>query len=206
MRLAPLFLACLPLAALPLVTHAETPEEFAARLEQWRQVCSDPNPDLAAGHLQSALVSGDTEARKICLRATLGSDNDDLRSTALRQVIGTLPLIRFQVTAPETGADTVVAAHTQNGLFFQAKDGNPAAGSATWQPLLADGTPHDKATGTVNVFGSDVIWAGRWSSTGRANTWRDCSLKTTLTEGNQIGGQLVCEGGTPFTVQANLLD
>jgi hypothetical protein len=199
-------IAILLLATWPMVAHAETPDEYAARLEQWRQVCSDPNPDLAAGHLQSALASGDTAARRICLRATLGSDNEDLRSTALRQVIGTLPLIRFHVTVPEAEADTLVSTHTQNGLIFQATDGNPTTGSATWQPLLANGKPHDRATGAVNVFGSDVIWAGNWTSTGNAGTWRDCSLRTTLTESSQISGQLVCGGGTPFPVQANLLD
>lgn len=206
MRLPPMLLACLPLAILPFATHAETPDEYAARLEQWRQVCSDPNPDLAAGHLQSALASGDAAARKICLRATLGSDNEDLRSTALRQVVGTLPLIRFHVTVPDGGANALVAANTQNGLFFRANDGDPAAGSATWQPLLIDGTTHDRATGAVNVFGSEVIWAGKWTSTGSANRWQDCSLRATLSEGSQVSGQLVCDGGTPFAVQANLLD
>ena len=206
MRLIPLLLASLSVVTLPIITHAQTPEEYAAGLEQWRQVCSDPNPDLAAGHLQSALASGDAAARKICLRATLGSDNEDLRSTALRQVVGTLPVIRFHVTAPEVDANALVAANTQNGLLFQAKDGDPAAGSATWQPLLIGGTIHDRATGAVNVFGSDVVWAGKWTSTGGSSVWQDCSLRATLSEGSQISGQLVCEGGTPFAVQANLLD
>lgn len=206
MRLTCLLLSCLSLATLPLVAHAETPEEYAARLEQWRQVCSDPNPDLAAGHLQSALSSGAADARRICLRATLGSDNEDLRSTALRQVIGSLPLIRFTVTAPEGHANALVVANTQNGLLFRAKDGDPGAGSAVWQPLLTNGTTDERATGTVNVFGSEVIWAGKWTTTGGAGTWQDCSLKTSLTEGSQISGQLVCKGGAALPIQANLLD
>lgn len=207
MRLVVLLLAALPFAAHPLAAPAETPEEYAARLEQWRQDCGDPNPDLAAGHLQTALASGDASARKICLRATLGSDNDDLRSTALRQVIGTLPLIRFEVTVPEADADPLISAYTRNGLLFHATEGDPTAGSATWQPLTATGVPNSKATGTVNVFGSDIIWGGIWTSTaGNSGTWRSCSLKAALSEGNRINGQLVCGSGVPFPVTANLLD
>ncbi|TJZ88741.1 hypothetical protein FA743_19845 [Paracoccus gahaiensis] len=206
MRLTSLLLICLPFFASPIIAHAETPEEYAARLEQWRQVCSDPNPDLAAGHLQSALASSDAAARKICLRATLSSDNEDLRSTALRQVVGTLPLIRFRVTFPEASANTLVALNTQNGLFFRAKDGDAVAGSAIWQPLLIDGTTHDAANGEVHVFGSEIIWAGKWTSTGGAQRWQDCSLRTALSQGSRIAGQLVCDGGAPFAVEADLLD
>lgn len=202
MRLAPLLPALL-LAILPLASQAETPEEYAARLEQWRQVCSDPNPDLAAGHLQSALATGDPAARKICLRATLNSDNDDLRSTALRQVIGTLPLIRFHVTVPETDAYRYVAPYVQNGLIFHANNGDPSAGSATWQPLMENVTPHEGGTGTVNVFGSDLIWTGKAYA---SNRWNSCSLRASLNEGSQVTGQLICAGTTPFPVVANLLD
>lgn len=199
--LAPL-LACLPLVALPSGASAETPDEYAARLEQWRQVCADPNPDLAAGHLQSALASGDVAARKICLRATLASDNEDLRSTALRQVVGTLPLIRFHVTPPAADANRYVTPYVQNGLIFHASNGDPLAGSAAWQPLMQNVTPHDEATGTVNVFGADLIWTGK----AYAGRWVSCSLRASLAPGSQVAGQLICEGGTPFAVEANLLD
>ncbi|KGJ03618.1 hypothetical protein SAMN04487972_11936 [Paracoccus halophilus] len=181
----------------------KTPQEVAAEREQWRQVCADPNPDLAAGYLQQALESGDPMARRICLRATLESENEDLRSSALRQVIGSLMLIRFNVTVPEEGGNRYIAPHLQNGLIFHATEGDPVSGRAMWSPLLANVVVDERAIGPANVFGSDIIWTGVAASSGRLH---NCNLRASLAQGSQVEGQLVCDGDAPFAVTANLMD
>ncbi len=194
----------LALGAVAGAASAETPQERAAKNEQWRQVCSDPNPDLAAGYLQQALESGNPTARRICLRATLESDNNDLRSSTLRQVIGSLPMVRFNVSVPEDAdVNRYVTPYVQNGLIFHATEGNPVNGAALWSPLMENVVVDERAIGPANVFGSDVIWNGVAVAGGRLH---NCSLKASLTEGSQVEGQLVCGGSAPFIVTADLLD
>lgn len=202
---AALLVSCAVALSNAPVSAQETAAEIAAERETWRMQCGDPNPDMATGYLVEALKGGDAGIRRICLRETLASDDQDLRSAALRIVVGNAPLIRFRVGEPESEiseADATIIAMSQTGFIFVATEGNPDAGTATWSPLGDLAGPNPNYTGPVTVLGSGVSWTGTMSLKGA----RQCRLRAELASGTELQGSLQCGDGALIPVTANLLD
>lgn len=179
---------------------------IAAALQSWRDVCSDPNPDLALGYLMDAMATGSVDVRKACLRQVLMSDNADTLNAALRVLMTSLPVVRFRMTGEvrdSLNAYMHLVRSIQTGLIFQVADGNAQAGTATWKPAIDTPMPGETATGTMTVFGSDVHWAGIARS--GSSDW-SCTLTAALTEGTRIVGTFVCAARTPIPVEASLFD
>lgn len=192
------------IASVP-VSAQDTAQNTAAILQTWRTACADPNPDLAIGYLQEAMNTKNRLVNRVCLRQVLESDNADVRSTALRIVVGSVPLIQFRVSKPEgeIGNNAQLWSYIQTGLVFQAVDGDPQNGSATWHSLVTNAQPNKNLAGQVDVFGSGLRWAGRVQIGVATNT---CRLSAELTQGDAISGTFQCEAGPLFPVTASLLD
>lgn len=207
LRSAIVALGLLP-AMLPLTpAHGQSnAATIAATLQSWRDVCSDPNPDLALGYLMDAVATGSVDVRKACLRQVLLSDNADVQNAALRVLMTSLPVVRFRVTGEvRDGLSSYMylLRSIQSGLIFQVSEGNSQAGTATWKPAIDTPMPGENARGTMTVFGSDVHWAG--IATSDRTDW-SCTLTASLTGGTRVVGTFVCAARTPVPVEASLFD
>lgn len=202
---AALLVCCAAALSMASASAQETAAEIAAERETWRMQCGDPNPDMATGYLVEALKGGDAGIRRICLRETLASDDQDLRSAALRIVIGNAPLIRFRVGEPEgdiSEVDATIIAMSQTGFIFVATAGDPDAGTATWSPLGDLAKPYPGYEGPVTVLGSGINWTGTMSLKGG----HQCRLRAELAPGTELQGTLQCNDGALIPMTANLLD
>lgn len=202
MQKAILAAALLGLATAPWPAAAQSnAASIAAALQSWRDACSDPNPDLVIGYMADAIATASIEVRKACLRQVFASDNVDLRSTALRITITSLPRIRFRVS-PESANKNFYGA-IQTGLIFEAAEGDLTTGTAKWFPLIENSQPSDDFSGTVAVLGAGIVWKGRVHSPG-ANV--RCSLSADLAEGSRLEGIFHCGNWGTYAVAADLLD
>lgn len=207
LRCAIIAIGLLPIALQGNLASAQSnAETIAATLQSWRDVCSDPNPDLALGYLMDAMGTGSVDVRKACLRQVLLTDNADLQNSALRVLMTSLPVVRFRVTEEiEDGLNSYlyIQRSIRTGLIFQVSDGNVQAGTATWKPAIDTPMPSETATGTMTIFGSDVHWAG--IATSDRDDW-SCTLSASLVEGTRLAGTFVCAARTPIPVEASLFD
>lgn len=203
----PVLAVCLAIVLVPAQAQAQTNAgTMASELQNWRDACSDPNPDLALGHLIDAVSTNSTDVRKACLRQVLLSDNADLQNAAMRVLMTNLPVVRFRVTEEiRSGNSRInhVIQSIRTGLLFYSSDGDHAAGTAAWMPLIDTPRPVETATGTMTIFGSDVHWVGTANYHGKDYP---CSLQASLAEGTRIIGSFMCESSVAIPVEASLFD
>lgn len=195
------------LALPPGPSHGQsTATSIAATLQNWRDLCSDPSPDLAFGHLIDAMATSSVDIRKACLRQILLSDNADLQNAAMRVVMTTVPAVRFRMTSEVKDGESSYMEFVQKirtGLIFHVSEGDQQAGSATWRPAIDAPKPGEKDTGRMTVFGSDIHWAGTLANNGQS--W-PCRLSASLTEGTRLVGAFGCRARSLIPVEANIFD
>lgn len=182
------------------------PLDLETILQTWRDACSDPSPDRALGYLREAVNTGNIDVRKACLRQVLTSDNPDLLNAALRIMVTSLPVVRFRTGEAEKHSNNRIqhmVDSIRGGLVFYASNGNPDAGTATWQPIIDLPERTEEATGTVTVFGKDIHWVGRASYYGGIYP---CVLQATLVDGSTLSGTFTCETATQVPVTLDLFD
>ena len=84
----------IPLLAFSLgsasIGHAQTPQERAVKIKEWRANCGDPDPDLRVAYVEAAIASEDQTIIRTCLKETLVSDNPDVQNMALRAALSSV--------------------------------------------------------------------------------------------------------------------
>lgn len=217
-QVAAAFLALL-CASAPAV--AETAEERAASLKQWRTNCADPDPVLRLAYMDQAIATEDTSILRICLREALESDDADVRNLGLRAAVASMERIVFETRMPlqleaelaaAKGQDRRIAElnssriadvyqRVKTGMAFQIEGANSSMTSSVWHSLVGLTEPNNKYSGSATIVGSKLSWQGNI----RFSVAYNCVLSVSLVPGSRLDGELMCQDFWPIPVSAPLL-
>lgn len=214
-------LACLTATAAFQPSLAQPAAERAGQLKDWRNACTDPDPDLQLAYLEAAIATGDTAIIRICVREALESDNADILNLGLRAALASAPRITFQTSIPpelkkeydNAGKDkeklNQISHYYINGtwldlrpgLTFEVTDAKIESSTATWTSLVDSNKPDERNKGISRITGTRVTWQGQVAA---GRTWT-CILDAELVAGQKLQGELSCPKQWAIPVSLKLL-
>ena len=217
-----LLLAGLALATTTNQTIAESAQDRANKIKEWRENCNDPDPDLRLAFLESAIESGDATIMRTCVRQALTSDNVDMRNLGLRAALAMNERITFVMTLPDHVAEALAEAGTDSkklnavqrtysytiqpvesiGGIFTLVQSNAAitAPVSEWYTLGMNADNNANYRATLSVAGDQV------SGTGRVHLQGDGKLAMLLRLSNEaeLVGTVDFGRSDPIPVKAKL--
>lgn len=145
-------LAACTVLALPASAQVTLDELDAAAsaadvsMEAFRERLNDPDPDRALAFLQTLIVKGDADQRRMAIRHGLQSTDRAIRATALRAIFDTSPTLRatFDSVSDEPGTNFAGEVNRWGGVV--ASDGT---GSVTFK---VNGYDAENACWTVGRY------------------------------------------------------
>ncbi len=90
--------------------NAETPQERAQKIKDWRANCSDPDADLRAAYIEAAVAGNDQTVLRACVSQALTSDNVDTQNLALRAMLASAERLTIEVMMPAAYDQAIAAA------------------------------------------------------------------------------------------------
>ena len=217
-------LALLGVALAPsAAAFAQTPQERVAQIQEWRENCSDPNPDLRLAYIEAALAESDPTLSRICLELALLSDDPNIRDLGLRAALARAERLIFELEMPAAYQAALESARTDSAredvkeewashaqfmsamgsrLILLAKDVSPSEPITQWTPLDSDGRPEDSTPITLTVRAGAVEGVG--STRMYRNRLADVHLDLEITDDGALAGGFVHGAGAPFQVRAEL--
>lgn len=211
------------LAAALTVTPAlaQSAEERAQALKDWRANCSDDDPDLRLIYLEDAIsVQGGTVAR-LCIREGLSSDDAETRALALRGALTLTDTLTIPFDMPLEYSNAVSAAgvdedeldeiqrdwretlHPFDGwggmLTFKAEEVELFSTSSEWTLKMYSGRFNEsqapvRAVATGNGLKIDGVYFGN-----------PIVVDLTLDPSGSLVGEMMFDGEGPYPILADLL-
>lgn len=199
---------------------AQSPQDRAREIAEWRANCNDPDPDLRLAFLEVAVETGGTPAR-ICTMAALSSDDADMRELGLRSYLAGADRIRFEITMPPEYFRQIEAARDDNQrasidrewfsehrlmsftnsvIVLQDKQVSSTSPNSQWDVVRNDNTIDNRSVATLTLRGDRLAGSG---SLANANVGFNLDVRLSE-DGNTLSGTLVMDGSGPFGVSARL--
>lgn len=195
-------------AGLLQVSYAETPQERAAKIKEWRANCDDPDNDLRIAYLESAIAGKDQTVIRTCIKQTITSDNADVRNLALRAALASSERLTIELSMPasyeqdkeKAGDDktrlrqlnkdyggSVKALKLTNGILsLTPKAVELGKQKSSWFILGANTNEEDQSIANLSVVGDQL------AGNGTANIGYRVKLSLNLKLNDE--GELVGEG------------
>lgn len=189
-------------------SYAETPQERAAKIKEWRANCDDPDSDLRIAYLEAAIAGKDQTIIRTCIKQTITSDNADVRNLALRAALASSERLTIEFSMPEAyekdkeaaGDDSkrmrqlkkdyngsLKALELTNGILsITPKSVEMDKQKSSWFILGANTNEEDQLVANLSVVGDQV------TGNGQANIGYLVKLSLNLTLND--AGELVGEG------------
>jgi hypothetical protein len=179
---------------------AETPQERAAKIKEWRANCSDPDPDLRLAYIEAAIAAANQTVIRTCIKQTLTSDNADVRNLALRAALASSERLTLEFQMPpayradldRAGSDPQKLQRVNSKYAYDLQAVNATNGSLAIVPRDVD---LDGQTSTWYVLGSNTGTEERYLA--------EFSVIGDTISGN---GKTVISFNTTFNIQLGLND
>lgn len=227
MRVVISSLALLGVALAPsAAAFAQTPQERVAQIQEWRENCSDPNPDLRLAYIEAALAESDPTLSRICLELALLSDDPNIRDLGLRAALARAERLIFDLEMPAAYQAAIESAENERAreeveeqwsqraeflsrmgsrLILVAEDVSASQPITQWAALDENGGRRGEAgvTLTVRAGGVDgtgqvtLLYAGYRPHLG-------VQLDLDVTDDGALAGDLVWASGEPYQARAEL--
>lgn len=213
--------AALAALALSLPALAQSAEQRAAALKEWRANCTTDDPDLRLIYVQDAIAAQDATIGRICTRAALDSENPEVRALGLRAALALNETITFRMEMPAAYLERVHAAgddqdridkvksdfrfeldtFTKYGGTYTIRSGKVSlgSGSSEWTPMSHNGQYYDGYKLDAQATTSGIRLAGQ----DRLNS--AISLDLDLEQGGFLVGTMTINSRGPYPVVAELL-
>lgn len=161
---------------------AQTPNERAAKIKEWRQNCNDPDPDLRIAYLESAIAGKDQTVIRTCVKQLLLSDNDDVQNSAIRAGLASAERVVIQFSESEgykkamanAGTDTTKIDRVKKDYRFEVGilertggvitlapiDVSLSSQSSRWHSNSTSSVTSDNHTADLTLVGSRLTGTG----------------------------------------------